>query len=149
MQEDKKIKKNASSQLEQFINAFENNRYDEIEELEEFISESEENTAQDVSALEQFLDYIGKKSLNKASEGAKEEFTPDENNFEEDRKKKAMDLAIMMGMPHGSFKKPTTRKNETNLKEPKMGIDDKDAHWKVNEAGEFEPNSSGIDKDRN
>ena len=116
------------SQLEQFTNTLENNRDDEVEELEELIAEKEENTEQEVSALEQFLDYVGKNGISKSNDD--DDSPKNEEDMADERQRKQMELAVMMGMPHGSFKR------ENAIKEPKMNIDDKDAYRKINEAGE-------------
>ena len=138
------IKKESVSQLEQFINTFENEGYEEVEHLEDMADEKEIKTDKDVSQLEQFLDYIENNEISKAEEP----HPKGEEEMADDREKKAKDLAIMMGMPQGAFKRERIMDNVTTLKEPKMGIDDKDAYRKLNEEGETESDYAGIDKDK-
>ena len=124
-----------SQDLEQFINSFENHQYDEIEHLEDMIDDIEENTDSDVSALEQFLVYLNDNSLSKSPDGAKAEKTPDNIDATEgDRQKKAMELAVMMGMPHGNYMKNPIRVNETPYKDTE-GLEGHQK-WMLNESGD-------------
>ena len=103
------------------------------QEKEEVIFKMAEEDNNNKDNLQKFLDYIKNNNIRKAPEGASEEETPEvaDQTNEDERQKKAMDLAIAMGMPHGNYLKNPVKKNETPFKDTEKR--DLNQEWMLND----------------